>query len=53
MHVSARRAPALTYQGTVRARLVQVNPLSGATETDRVHFDSGSFPSAHSLVTRN
>lgn len=41
----------LTYRGTVRARLVEVNLLSGAAETDLVHFDSGSFPPAHSLVT--
>jgi hypothetical protein len=41
----------LTYRGTVRARLVQVNLLSGAAEEDLVGFDSDSFSPAHSLVT--
>lgn len=41
----------LTYRGTVRARLVQVDLLNGAAETDLVHFDSTSFPPADSFVT--
>jgi hypothetical protein len=41
----------LTYRGTVRARLVQVDLLNGAAETDLVHFDSTAFPPAHSFVT--
>lgn len=41
----------LTYRGTVRARLVQVDLLNGAAETDLVRFDSTAFPPADSFVT--
>jgi hypothetical protein len=39
----------VTYQGTVQARLVQVDLYSGA-EVDLLHFDSASFPPASSFV---
>ena len=42
----------LTYRGRVRARLAQFDLSSGA-ETDLLHFDSASFPPAHSFVTNS
>lgn len=40
----------VTYRGAIRARLVQFDLSTGA-ETDLLHFDSASFPPAHSFVT--
>jgi hypothetical protein len=42
----------LTYKGTVRARLGQFNVLTD-TDTDVLHFDSASFPPAHTFATNS